>query len=391
MNNRSPLHRTRLIVLLCTVLFFYGFYLGGVQLVIREVSEHYRVDLAGMGLLVSAQYIASILLPVVFGMIADRLGKKYVLCMFSAVFGIGCLFAGVSQGLSCYLLGAVLIGAGYSVCESVSSSVLSELDPEKSVQLINLSQGILSFGAVISPILLSFLRERFELSWRLPFLICAGAYALVTLLLFCTGFPHAETGAGGKSSARARYFYCRPFVFFFLSIIIYVGLENGFSFFAESLFSLRIHAPELGAAAISAYWIGMTVSRFVFGAFFGRPGLLLTVFFFAAAVFLAFLGVFSGSTVCVIICGFVGFAYGPIWSTLVGAATGMFPNASAGAAGLMSAGCGIGGMAAPILMGAVAGYDLSAAFLMLSGLALLGLVLSRCGCRGLDNPGSSGK
>ena len=43
------------LALLCTVLFFYGFYLGGVQLVISGVSREYGQNAAGMGGLVAAQ------------------------------------------------------------------------------------------------------------------------------------------------------------------------------------------------------------------------------------------------------------------------------------------------------------------------------------------------
>ena len=36
---KTKLHPKWVLALLCTVLFFYGFYLGGVQLVISEVSR----------------------------------------------------------------------------------------------------------------------------------------------------------------------------------------------------------------------------------------------------------------------------------------------------------------------------------------------------------------
>ena len=46
------------LALLCTVLFFYGFYLGGVQLVISEVSREYGQNAAGMGGLVSFMFLS---------------------------------------------------------------------------------------------------------------------------------------------------------------------------------------------------------------------------------------------------------------------------------------------------------------------------------------------
>ena len=167
---------------LCTVLFFYGFYLGGVQLVISEVSREYGQNAAGMGGLVAAQHIAAVVLPVVLGALADRIGKKPVLCIFAAVFAAGCFLAGLSKNLGVYVIGAVCVGAGYSVCESVSSAVLSELDAEKGARYINLSQALLSLGAVISPFLVQWLQKSRHASWRLPFLICAAAYTLLALL-----------------------------------------------------------------------------------------------------------------------------------------------------------------------------------------------------------------
>ena len=156
---KTKLHPKWVLALLCTVLFFYGFYLGGVQLVISEVSREYGQNAAGMGGLVAAQHVAAVVLPVVLGALADRIGKKPVLCIFAAVFAVGCFLAGLSKNLGVYVIGAVCVGAGYSVCESVSSAVLSELDAEKGARYINLSQALLSLGAVISPFLVQWLQK----------------------------------------------------------------------------------------------------------------------------------------------------------------------------------------------------------------------------------------
>ena len=265
---KTKLHPKWVLALLCTVLFFYGFYLGGVQLVISEVSREYGQNAAGMGGLVAAQHVAAVVLPVVLGVLADRIGKKPVLCIFAAVFAAGCFLAGLSKNLGVYVIGAVCVGAGYSVCESVSSAVLSELDAEKGARYINLSQALLSLGAVISPFLVQWLQKSRHASWRLPFLICAAAYTLLAL-------------------------------------------------------------------AVSKH-----------------------------------------PTVSLVCCFAAGFSYGPIWSTLVAQATGLFPEAGAGAAGVMSAGCGIGGIVYPVLMGAVCdGMGLGGAFGLLAATAAAGAVL----------------
>lgn len=371
-------HPRWVLTVLCTVLFFYGFYLGGVQLVISEVSRTYGQNAAGMGGLVAAQHIAAVVLPVILGVLADRIGKKPVLCIFAAIFAFGCFLAGLSQSLGVYVIGAVCVGAGYSVCESISSAVLSELDDEKGARYINLSQAMLSLGAIVSPFLVQWMQQSRHASWRIPFLICAAAYTLLALLLLITVFPKRQSTVREQPRMRANFFASRAFRLLFFSILLYVGLENGISYFAESLFSEQLSAGNLAAAAISAYWIGMTASRMLFSAVMRSPKRTLIGCFLASAAFLLTLAVLKSPALSLMCCFAVGFSYGPIWSTLVAQATGLFPTASAGAAGVMSAGCGIGGSVFPVLMGAVCKISgISAGFLMLATAAALGAICTK--------------
>lgn len=107
------------------------------------------------------------------------------------------------------MIGAVCVGAGYSVCESVSSAVLSELDAKKGARYINLSQALLSLGAVISPFLVQWLQKSRHVSWRLPFLICAAAYTLLALLLLLTVFPKRQALTQKEAKARTNFFASR--------------------------------------------------------------------------------------------------------------------------------------------------------------------------------------
>ena len=100
---KTRLHPRWVLALLCAVLFFYGFYLGGVQLVISEVSREYGQNAAGMGGLVAAQHVAAVVLPVVLGALADRIGKKPVLC----IGGVALIYMGGETHISA--LGLVLL------------------------------------------------------------------------------------------------------------------------------------------------------------------------------------------------------------------------------------------------------------------------------------------
>ena len=77
-----------------------------------------------------------------------------------------------------------------------------------------------------------------------------------------------------------------------------------------------------------------------------------------------------------VLCFATGFVYGPIWSTLVAEANARYPEHAGTASGLMSAGCGAGGILFPALIGLVARrFSLVSAFALLGGVALTGAAL----------------
>lgn len=367
---------THLIALACGLMFFYGFFLGGMQLVITDIAAAFHVGTTGMGLLVSAQYAAAVISPIIAGILADRLGKKQLLTAFSAVFGIGCALIGIAPVLGLYIVGACLTGAGYSVCESLSSAALSDLGEAEGMRYINLSQGLLSVGAVISPIIVQAMMQRFFLSWRVLFFLCAAAFLILAVLLAATRFPdpvRAQASSGGSG----RFFTTAVFLCLFLSIILYVGLENGFGYFVGTLFdSHTAWTAGLSAYAISAYWLGMALSRMLCSLRSYHPGKMLCLCFTVIAVLFVLLPVQNNSTAAILLCGLVGISYGPVWSTLVSSAAAQFPEQSAAAIGVMSTGCGLGGVIYPAVMGLMAEHiTLHAAFLMLAGTAAIGVLL----------------
>ena len=73
---------------------------------------------------------------------------------------------------------------------------------------------------------------------------------LMALMLLVTVFPNGQMVTQSEAMARSNFFASRAFRLLFFSILLYVGLENGISYFAESLFSVRLSAGDLAAAAI---------------------------------------------------------------------------------------------------------------------------------------------
>jgi len=366
----------KLVLVLTCLLFCYGFMVGGQQLVLTTVCEQFGIGVMGMGTMVAILHVASMLTPAIMGAVADRVGKKKILVLFTVLYGIGCLIAAFSPVLASFVVAMLVIGAGYSVCESLTSATCVEISTEDGARYINLTQCLLSVGAILGPIVMGNLPVFPFGSWRLLYIFCGLPLVIIGLCLSRMAFPTAETGKAVKTSAR-QLWLSPIFLALIVSMFLYVGLENGFGYFVEILFDGKRSGLQLGAYGISAYWAGMAISRFVYSLFAYRPHRTVRLSFLAAAAAFIALVVLQSGWLCVGLCAIVGFAYGPIWTTIVAGAAERFPQHKASATGLMSAACGLAGILYPMFMGVIVeNLDIRIGFVILAVTASLGAVLA---------------
>ena len=355
----------RSVVVCCGLMFAYGCFLGGSQAVIERVGASLGLDVAGVGALVSLQFLPAAFVPVWMGRVADRVGRRPVLAAFCALFGIGLLICAAAGSAPVYAVGAILIGSGYSVCESGCCAVMADLGPEWNARGVNLSQALLCLGAVLSPALIGLL----GVPWRAAYCGFAALYAILLPLLLTTSFPAPLAAARADRSGLKILLRSAAFVGLFVVIMLYVGMETGFGYFIESLFSSRFE--RLPVSCVSLYWLGMMASRFVFSSIKYRAKPVLAAGFLTSAALFVALALPLPAAAALILCFVTGFAFGPLWSTVVAEATARFPRYAGEASGLMSAGCGVGGIVFPALTGLAARQlGLTAAFMALGGVAM---------------------
>ena len=366
---RSASDDKRLIAVCCGLMFMYGCFMGAIQAVIESVAVSLGMDTAGMGSLVAVMHLPTIFLPVLMGAVADRIGRKPVIAGACAVFAVGLIVCGSSTTAGIYILGALGIGAGYSVCESGGCAAMSDIGPEAALKGINLSQALLCLGAVITPAAI----QMANLSWRTVLYLCAAGFVVMLPLVLLVRFPkiaHAAPKQGDAGGFRAL-FASRAFVLLLVSILLYVGMESGFGYFIESMISRKYASTVL--PCVSLYWLGMMLSRFLFSSFHYRSRPVLVGCFWADVLILGGIVVSSNQYLSLALCFLNGFAFGPIWSTLMAEATVRHPAHAGAVSGLMSTGCGAGGIVFPLLTGLAAQhFSLAASFMMLAVLAAAG-------------------
>ncbi|MDY0288822.1 MAG: MFS transporter [Sphaerochaeta sp.] len=359
------------IIMSCMLMLSIGFEMGGFQAVVREMSSYFSLGKIAMGVLVASQYVSIIVMPALFGRIADRVGKKRILVIFMCLFCLGTCLVGSSPWLPLTLASFFLIGAGFGVAESVCTALLSDQYGRDADRYINLSQAFFCIGAVIAPLF----AIRLLPQWRWVFFVSAGICLISLVLLILESGFRVVISPPSSQLVDTSLFKSRLFIMLFCTMIIYVGLENGFGYFTESVF-YESYASSLGSYALSLYWASMALSRIL--SSLSSQDLYKQLLHRFVVIALVFVGLYVSKSayLFLFLCAAIGFSYGPIWSYIMSMAAGMYPHKSASVIGMISSGCGIGGALFPILMGAIVKYTpLGSGFLFLSASALLAALL----------------
>ncbi|HWR23526.1 MAG TPA: MFS transporter [Feifaniaceae bacterium] len=333
--------------------FFLGFEGGGFQLALLQVAEEFHLSGTLTGVLVAAQFIAITLAPLLAGPIADRAGKKRVLLFAMPVFIAGCFFAAAAWSAAAFMIGVFMIGAGLGACECLVSANITDNFPEQANRYMNMTQCTYSLGAVVSPVLTRYLMDNFSMSWRSPFVMAGIGYAILLPLMALARSAAVRTPERVKvAGSLLKLGKDRFFLTLFVCIFLYVGMETGIAYFADALFTVELLKPEMGAYAISVFWLVMSGSRLLFS--FVKADERKTVLWgygisaFAGLMMIAL----PDSAVALAGIALTGFAFGPIWPMIMAMGTKRFQETTGLTSSLLMAGGGLGGTLLPIVMGA---------------------------------------
>ena len=412
MEKKQKVHNPKILfVYICLIIGVLGMEAGGLQYNLLLIAEELGLSVTQMGNLASAQYVAFILIPILFGGLGDRYGKKAVMILFGISFSVGCLAVIVSQGFLLTAAGIFFMGAGYSMCESTGTSLLSDMFHEDSSRYINWSQSCFSTGALLSPLLSQLLCDVAGLSWRVFFSILLVLYAAFALWAMSLRFPQKSVEAGrtegseglgesgenaGKSEKeepieaengieqRKRMAGGTSFMMICLAagITIYAGMESGIGYFIGTHVSHVLGVETYNSLALSLFWLLMIPSRYLAGILKNHPRRMLKLCFLCSALSIVLVLLMTTRNGLLVGYALTGCFFGPIWPLIMGEAGNLDPDNSARISGAMIACCGLGGVIAPTLFGMLADhFSLTASLLFVVGLTAAGLACTLCYAR----------
>ncbi|MCG9479944.1 MAG: MFS transporter [Actinomycetia bacterium] len=337
---------------------FLGLYLSVFQRSLEDIGNYYNMASALQGILITSHFTGLLIMPLVAGEISDKYGRKMVSCLGYFFFFAGLITMLITTNIYVYVFAVFLIGGGFGIIEVLMTTLLVDLNPKKGSMVINVSQAFFVIGTASGPLLVSlFLSKGYD--WRHLYAIFAGISLIYLLYFSMLSFKKdAYSEAKLKGILVLRLLKEPLMVLFALSILLYVGMEQGVSFYINTYIKSMTSSELVASLALSGFWGFMIVGR-VASSYISRKinpkkmiivlagfaGLSLMLIVFSRNYFLAAIG-FS----------VLGLGLSGIWPLLVYSASASFPRFAGTTIGIMMAFSAAGGMIIPFISNAIGSF-----------------------------------
>lgn len=354
-----------------------GMQSAGYQAILFDIAAEFSMSATGQGTLAAIQYISGIIVPLVFGGLADRFRKRDAICVFAAVYAVGSLIAVFSGSQTVFCIAVFIVGAAFSMLGALFPASIVETDPAKGARNNSLQNVAFSIGAVVSPLFMGALIES-GVNWRALYIIIAASSALLIALLLAMKVQPVNITDQREGKAGLRALFALVGVFWVAILFSCGSMENGIVGFLKNFFVQEMNTEALGGLAVSLFWVAMIPSRLLCG-YFKNQKLLVKICMAGAALCCLGLGFVRNSTLALVLVGLAGFFQGPVYPAVSTMAMQASPENMGLISSIMLVFSNAGGMLVNFAMGPVSdGLGIGGAFCFAAGVAALAFLTYFC-------------
>ena len=347
-------------IVLFLIIFINGFEAGGYQASLRNIGQNYDLSVTSMGLFAATELFATMLAPLILGRWADRNVKaKCIMILLGIQFvaAAGILFTN-AQNL--FVVGVFFLGLTTSALQFISIAALADAYPKSGSKKIGFMTSMYAFGALVAPLVVEYYLG-IGLTWRVLFAILAVGSVISFAGMMSSGSKEREEAdepveASPKAPIKKETEFVLVGILLLCVIMcIYVGFENGFTFFVETLFA-DVLDSGLGRYALSVFWAVMIPSRIFVGYFADKAKTILISALIAIPAITILLSLMNSSIIVFILCIPLGFACGAIYPCVLNLMLPLAGKKTATATGMITTATGIGGFVFTALTGFMADH-----------------------------------
>ena len=361
-------------IVLFMIVFINGFEAGGYQASLWNLGKDFDLSVTSMGLYAAMELFATMLAPILLGRWADRVRKDLSISILLCIQFLASLTVLITTADRIFLVSIFFLGLTTSALQFISIAALADAYPVTGGKKIAYMTSMYATGALISPLIVDFYL-RMGLNWRTLFgLLAIGSTLCFAGIRYNGSDPREFKPVSNESTAKGGRFVLSAILLLSVIMCIYVGFENGFTFFVDTLFT-DVLKSTTGKFALSLFWAVMIPSRILVGRFSKHAEKILIAAIVTIPATMLLLSASRNPVIVMLLCIPLGYASGAIYPCVL---TIMLPYAgknTATATGIITSATGIGGVVFTAMTGFMADrFGLPTAMLLLVSFFALSLL-----------------
>jgi len=347
---------------------------------IPKIIEDLQISYAQAGLFFTMLSLGSLFGTTLTGIASDYLNRKLLLGMVALILAIGL----VSVGFAASYLVILLIILGYSLfgapAGTVGQSIMLSMFPGRRERYISLQTSFAALGSFTAPLLVA-MNFTVGLSWRWTFIEAGGVALLLFVWILLVPLPRS-TGRMISWKNLSNILGNPRILFSALLIFLSVAPDLGFSYWLAEHFKTELGVPlSLSSAVVGVYLIGVIAGRLLTSRLLKRivsPRILKAGMVLSLSSLVVFLAV-PWIPVKLVALVLYGLGTAPVFPLLMARGTALYPDQPGTVSGVLFGSVSLGGMAFPLLLGAVAASVGIRLTYILVGVIILGILSALIG------------
>lgn len=360
-------------IFLFLIVFINGFEAGGYQASLYTIGQTYDLSITSMGIFASVELFATMLAPLLLGNWADRTDKiKCISILLSIqIFFAGLVFGSNSQML--FIVGIFFLGMTTSALQFISIAALAEAYPLSGKRKIGFMTSMYALGALVSPLFVNYYLNK-GITWKTLFITLAICSVIAMTGTIATRNQKIEQKENStEETSNGKDFIVLGVILLCVVMCIYVGFENGFAFFVDTLFTDVLKSSN-GKFALSIFWAVMIPSRMLVGYYSDYARKILLGSVIAIPILTMIISMVSTGGIVMALIIPLGFACGAIYPSVLTTLLSFSGDRKATATAMITVSTGVGGVVFTALTGIMAeAFGMQKAMIYLAAFFILSI------------------
>ncbi|OYD91914.1 MFS transporter [Nostoc sp. 'Peltigera membranacea cyanobiont' 210A] len=255
---------------------------AGLGVLLPSILSTYNLTPATVTLLFLSQISGYILAAFTSSLVSSRLGLARMLLIAAGALTMALTIYAISPSWYLMVAAGSALGLGIGLIDAGINTYI--VQDSRSASLIGLLHAFYGIGALSGPAIATTLLA-VGMNWRQVYGVLAGIVSLFIVsvlgVIIFNYTPMTVRVLPSKTTALenlGRALQTPIVLLTGLLLLVYVGTEACIGNWAYTVQSVARHTPTLIAGySVSAYWVGLTLGRFILGYFLQRLGAVRTI------------------------------------------------------------------------------------------------------------------